>query len=210
MRHEEVSVRQRWSPSRQRAATSVLIGISVAAFFVTDHGTDVRITQFLMIATHRDAANGDVFASLFRGQVWRLVTPIFLHFDILHIVFNMLWLNDLGAVIEARRGPLFLLSMVAVIGIGSNLAQVWFVGPRFGGMSGVVYGMLGYVWLRGRFDPRSDLQLNRVIVVVMIGWLALGFVGFMSMANAAHLGGLLLGAAWGSLGSGDLGRRLGR
>jgi len=79
---------------------------------------------------------------------------------------------------------------------------------RFGGMSGVVYGLLGYVWIRGKLDPSSGYSLPRWIIVMMMGWFLLCVVGAVpNIANTAHGVGLLVGAAWGFLSSGRLRRR---
>jgi len=127
-----------------------------------------------------------------------LVTPIFLHFGIIHIFFNMLWLRDLGSMIEARQGSWWLLLLVIVFGVFSNLAQYLSYGGEFGGMSGVVYGLFGYVWIRGKLDPTSGLFLHQNIVVMMLVWLVVCMFGvFGAVANAAHAGGLLIGMAWG-------------
>jgi membrane associated rhomboid family serine protease len=89
------------------------------------------------------------------GEIWRLLTPIFIHFNLMHIVFNMLMLRDMGSLVESRQGPKVLILLVVTIGIGSNLGQYFYNGPEFGGMSGVLYGLLGYIWLRGQCDPAS-------------------------------------------------------
>src|SRR6266404_2871624 len=72
------------------------------------------------------------------GQIWRLFTPMFIHFNPLHIFFNMLWLRDLGSMIEGRQSSGLLAILVLVIAAGSNLAEYYFGHePNFGGMSGV-------------------------------------------------------------------------
>ena len=133
-----------------------------------------------------------------RGEIWRLVTPIFLHFGFVHVAFNMLWLMELGLKVERAHGPWITLVMILVLGITSNLAQSFVSGPRFGGMSGVVYGLLGYVWLRSKYDPTSGLHLRKAIVIMMIIWYVLGVTGlFCRMANTAHGVGLAIGMFWG-------------
>ena len=144
-------------------------------------------------------------------ELWRLVTPIFIHasvfggLGILHLVFNMLWLNDLGSAIEHRYGTPRFCAMIVVIAILSVLAQslaptTW--GPfrgtwAHGGMSGVVYGLVGFIWIRTRMDPTSRLTVRPELIVFMIAWLFLCVyltqIGTMHIANLAHAAGLLSG-----------------
>ena len=133
-------------------------------------------------------------------EMWRLVTPIFLHFSVMHIVFNMMSLSSVGRMLEGRFGSLWLAVFVLITGVGSNLAQYFMTGPNFGGMSGVVYALFGFAWIRGWCDPSAGFRLGANSVFIMLLWLVLCFQGSLgSVANYAHLGGLLLGAAWGAL-----------
>ena len=132
------------------------------------------------------------------GQIWRLFTPIIIHFGLLHIVFNMLWLFDLGNAVEQRQGfgrlTLLILSIAAI----SNLAQYFWDGPIFGGMSGVVYGLLGYVWIQGKLNPNAGIGLHQQIVVMMLIWFVLCWTGLLgNIANMAHTVGLLMGIVFG-------------
>jgi len=146
---------------------------------------------------------------LHRGQVWRLVTPIFLHFGLIHLLFNMMMLRPMGAVIELRRGVWRYLLLVLVCAVGSNLAQYFFplgVGrdffrpnPLFGGMSGVLYALFGYIWMKARYQPEMGLWLSPRLVFWMLAWLFLCMSGALgSIANTAHLAGLALGVVIGA------------
>lgn len=136
------------------------------------------------------------------GQFWRLLTPIFIHFGIMHLLFNMLWLRDLGSMVENRKGSWFLGIFIVIVASISNLTQYLISGPAFGGMSGVVYALLGYIWMKGKYDPNSNLYLHKVTVYMMIGWFFLCFTGLMGdIANAAHTAGLVIGVVWGFLSS---------
>ena len=175
--------------------TISLIALSIIASLPTlIGGGDVVLAQ-LLIADPRNPGFSDILG----GQVWRLVTPIFLHFSILHILFNMMWLWDLGGSIEVLKGRLFLGLFVAVAGIASNIAQYAITGnPLFGGMSGVVYGLLGYVWMQGRFNPRFGIALHQSTVIMMLVWFVLCWTGILGpIANWAHTIGLAIGVAWG-------------
>lgn len=134
------------------------------------------------------------------GEVWRLITPIFIHFGIAHIVFNMLWFYQLGSMVEARQNALFLFAFIAISAALSNLAQYFFDGPSFGGISGVVYALAGYVWIRGKYNPGSGLYLDKQSVTIMLIWLVVCFTGWLGpVANATHLVGLMTGMAWGGI-----------
>lgn len=146
-----------------------------------------------------------------QGEVWRLFTPIFIHekpfpienLGFLHIFFNMLWLRDLGSMIEARQNSWILFILVAVFAATSDLGQFMVSGPGFGGMSGVVFGLFGYIWIRGKYDPGSGLYLHPSTVTMMIIYFFLCLIGFFGgrIANMAHGAGLVTGMAWGFISS---------
>lgn len=135
---------------------------------------------------------------MLEGEWWRLFTPAIVHFGLLHIVFNMLWLKSLGSIIEFTRGKVFFLSLVFASAIFSNILQFWFKGPLFGGMSGVVYALLGFLWMAKEFNPNEEFSLPKQDVMMMIGWFVLCLTGLMGpIANFAHAGGLAIGMAAG-------------
>ncbi len=137
-----------------------------------------------------------------RGEVWRCITPIFMHGDFLHIIFNMMWLRDLGSMVEARKGSWFFLIFVIIIATASNGGQYLSSGPFFGGMSGVNYGLVGYIWMKGKYDPASGLFLHPSTVTMMVLWFFVCLAGLVgNIANTAHGVGFGLGIAWGYLAS---------
>ncbi|HEY7326373.1 MAG TPA: rhomboid family intramembrane serine protease [Gemmataceae bacterium] len=146
------------------------------------------------------------------GEIWRLVTPIFPHIGIWHLLFNMWALYILGGAIERRRGRVRYLAMVLVVAVLSNLAQ-YFLGkigsgvplaelprsPSFGGMSGVIYGLFGYIWMKTRFQPEMGLLIDNRNIIILVGWLFLcmtpliRFLVPQGVANVAHVAGLIAG-----------------
>jgi len=136
-------------------------------------------------------------------QWWRLLGPAFIHFSVLHIVFNLLWWGVLGARIERIMGVSMLILLFLVSAVVSNVTQSFFSEPApqfnniyvFGGLSGVVYAVMGFVWWCGWLKPAWGLSLQRPIVGFMLVWLVLGYADILwvSMANAAHTSGLICG-----------------
>ena len=134
-------------------------------------------------------------------QAWRYVTPAFIHFSVLHLVFNLLWWWYLGGQIEQRLGSGKLFILLLVGAALPNIAEFFVSGPRFGGLSGVVYALLGYSWLRTRLQPDCGLAMPPALMGFMLVWLVLGFLDMLGTptANMAHLVGLLVGLAQGWL-----------
>jgi GlpG protein len=128
-------------------------------------------------------------------QSWRFITPALLHFSLLHIVFNLLWWWQLGGLVEKIQGKQRLITLFIFSAIASNLAQFFLVGPYFGGLSGVVYGLVGYCWLTGKLNKQGQVFLPNSMFIFLLGWLVLGFVDLLpaNVANYAHLIGLLAG-----------------
>ncbi len=204
-----VNVGKRWSVPPGRPVTIVLIVLCCLVGIANDFGErgfdpdtkmpkDDPVTRTLQIASiNQNGMYRPVFrpgSDIFRGQIWRLITPIFLHMGPMHLLMNMLALHSLGSLIEIRRGSWRLALMVLLIALVSNLAQYLFVGPSFGGISGVAFGLFGYVWMKSSFDPTAGMYVPQSSVVYMIGFLVLCTTGVVGpIANYAHFGGLIMG-----------------
>lgn len=131
-----------------------------------------------------------------RGEAWRIFTPIFIHFGIIHLLFNMMWVMQLGTMLERVHGRFFFIVLVVSIAFFSNSIQYLVSGPHFGGMSGVVFGIFGFAWVRGKIDVSVPYRLDQATVVLMVFWLFLCYTGVVGpIANWAHTVGLLTGAA---------------
>jgi GlpG protein len=193
--------------------TFLLIVISVVVAIISRFGEAQQSIMRLFMTGYSIQGNfiswSTTLPEVRHGEIWRLITPIFIHFGPLHLIFNMLWLRDLGSMIEGRQSSWLLAIMVLAIAVVSNLAQFYYGGPHFhqggpdfGGMSGVVYGLLGYIWIRGKFDPGSGLYLHSYTVAMMIIWFVACFTPLIPhVANGTHAAGLAMGMAWGYLSS---------
>ena len=141
--------------------------------------------------------------SLASGQLWRLLTPVFLHFSIFHVLFNSLWMWDLGRRLEFFLGRWHFLIFFVLAAIASNVVQyLWSGSANFGGMSGVVYALVGFIAVRQRLAPHPLVTVPPALIGFMLFWLVLCMTGAVdyfiagSVANAAHVGGLVAGAVY--------------
>lgn len=196
LRKRFVDVRTSWAKGgRSRCpATIVLIVLSVAVTFITGFG-ERPLTAWLMFSDTMEQAG---FMRILQGQVWRLVTPIFVHLNPMHLLFNVLMLANLGALLETKTSTRFFIGFVLISAVVSCLAQVMWSHPFFGGMSGVLYAVFGYIWMKERYEPHLGLLVGQTTILILMIWLVVCMVGLMgNVANAAHVAGLLAGALWG-------------
>ncbi|MCP4890415.1 MAG: rhomboid family intramembrane serine protease [Rubripirellula sp.] len=199
-------------------ATITLIVISIIVSLTSHFGSprpkadgtlslEQRTYLLLSFVDRRDwsAEKQDPYASVRKGQWWRMITPMFMHGDEFHLAFNMLWLFFLGSVIERLHGSWFLLLLTFGTEIAGTLLQVslptadWIPqalqGSPFAiGASGAVYGLFGFLWIRPAVDPTYPVHLVPMNVILMLVWLVACMTPLVpNVANGAHLGGLMGG-----------------
>ncbi len=194
--------------------TLTLLVLSIAVSLLSSFGNPRRTNEWgrtvveqLSFVSTLDyvQSNRDPAASLKRGQIWRAVTPIFIHLGMLHLAMNMFVLVSFGRMVERWLGtPRFAL-FVLLLAVGPNLLQGlspdWMQGsPMFGGISGVLYGLFGYVWIRSTINPNLGISIPFPMVVIFVGLIVIGLSGIVPnwpYADLCHLGGLLIGCAMG-------------
>lgn len=158
----------------------------------------VAVGVWTDFGSHEANVRALLFPALPEDPLWRSLSPIFLHFGALHLVFNLLWWWMLGGIIERYQSSFQLAMLTVGIGLLSNAAQFYVAGPEFGGLSGVVYGLVGYLWLYGQVNPHAGYRLQPALVNFSLVWMALGFTGwFGPVANTAHFAGLAAGCVIG-------------
>ena len=179
--------------TRYNRVTAILITLSIIVALLSKLGSDFQLLRFLFISEYHQG-----LPEILGGQLWRLFTPIIIHFGIMHIAFNLLWLYQLGSAIEQRQNTKRMMTLVIIIALFSNIAQFFWSGPIFGGMSGVVYGLLGYVWAQGKYNPAAGIGLNQSTTVMMLVWFVVCWMGLVgNIANMAHTVGLVFGVILG-------------
>lgn len=201
-RKRPTSLAQWVSVLKQLPVTVLMVGLSLVVFGLLGVFGDLLVVTLTIVPislTGKELVYGSLLDSVTSGQIWRLLSPAFLHFGWTHLIFNLMWVWYFGKQIEMLQGSKMLLLLLVVAGISANLAQYMTGTVLFGGMSGVVYALLGHVWLMSRRVPASGFFVPQMLVVFMLGWMVFtmtdlaGSVGFGNVANEAHLGGLLVG-----------------
>lgn len=178
-------------PDQRRLGTHNEIGLSI-----------VKQLGFVSWNDYQESG-GDPAVNLKKGQIWRAVTPIFLHLSPMHLAFNVLGLIALGRIAERWLGTPWFALLILFAAVLPNLLQglspEWMRGnPLFGGISGVVYALFGYVWVRSNLNPTLGVRFPFPIIVLLIAPLVIGFSGVVAnwpYADLAHFGGLVVGAA---------------
>jgi GlpG protein len=196
---------------RYARATAAILLLSVLVGALTSLGDNLSTMHWFTFLDFRVVGEYIHFRpladSLAAGQWWRLVTPMLIHFGILHLAMNGMWYWELGRRIESRQGTVNLIGLTLLFSLVSNYTQYLFSGPSlFGGLSGVLYGLLGHCWIFQLLAPNAAYRLPKGVLVMMLVWLLLclsglvSMIGFGQIANAAHVSGLLVGCLTGLLG----------
>jgi GlpG protein len=214
--YQEVSDLWAYPGLRRRPLTVALVVVCLIVFLLQESPRvrPVLVHELGFSTSYTDPQghrHGSGFHEIFHGEVWRLVTPIFLHFGIWHLLFNMWAFSSFGTVIEQRKGTVRLAGMVLIAAIASNVGQYMYMERHepgepglFGGMSGVICALFGYLWMKSYYDPEQGMILSPNTVVLVLAWIVLCMTGAITgvvghVANAAHVVGLIVGVAIGAL-----------
>ncbi|MDA9973943.1 rhomboid family intramembrane serine protease [Gammaproteobacteria bacterium] len=178
-----------------------IIAIAIFLTLLTNFGLSLQLEKFLFISNNFSSPPSAFQNTFFiNHEWWRLITPTFLHFSVTHLAFNSLWIYILGSKIEAHDGVPTFLIIFLICSIASNFGEyIWSQQYFFGGLSGAVYGLLGYCFIIELDLKRSRYDLPDALYLFMFIWLLVGFTGILSIfgfgniANASHLVGMIAG-----------------
>ena len=182
-----------------------LIALACLVSFFSSFGSNLNLIEQIFFNKFQISFNQIQFYDfkttyLINNEWWRLITPMLIHFSSTHLIFNCLWIYILGREIEQLDGKIIFIFLILFTSLSSNYLQYSFSGPSlFGGLSGVVYGLLGYCFVSETFLRINKFSFPPAIYIFMFVWLLIGFTGFLDLlgfgkiANFAHLGGLLSG-----------------
>lgn len=195
----------------QAPVTMLLIFGAIVVAAVSSLGSNLQSVSGLFYPSFTIAQDG-TFAGLWQifAQVnsvealLRTLTPALLHFGAIHLVFNTLWIWHFGRMIERSQSSLLYLVVVVFIAFFSNAAQyLWSLTANFGGLSGVVYGLLGYIWMWQLLMPFGRLRLPPAMIgFLLVALVLMELLAGSWIASAAHTGGLFAGIIAGLLSAG--------
>ena len=175
-----------------------IIALAIFLTLFTNFGLNNFLEPLLFIKTNLNSSFENTY--LINNEWWRLITPTFLHFSMTHLVFNCLWIYILGQRIEKLDGLSVFLFIFILTGILSNAGQFfWTQQYLFGGLTGAVYGLLGYCFIIELDGRHGRYGLPEALYLFMFIWLLVGFTGVLSffgfgnVANTAHLVGMIAG-----------------
>jgi GlpG protein len=190
---------------RESPLTLLLVGSCIALLWLAPLDRPTNLTYSLL---YPDFSRGTriivlsrVLESFSLHDFFNMLSPILLHGGALHLIFNMLWLWELGRRIELRQSTLVLGLLITALALVSNTAQYFYGGGNnFGGMSGVVYGLFAWIWMWQLFCPAAGLRLpGSLILFMLLSLVLMTLLGLSMIAHEAHLGGFLGGIVFGAL-----------
>jgi GlpG protein len=181
-------------PIRGAPITFLVIVLCGVVTALTRFGEDEPMLRRLIISNYIPMQWTAALPEVREGQFWRLITPCFIHFDVLHLLGNASWMYLFGRVIEQTRTRTRFVTLLLLIALGSNIAQYFVAGPMFGGLSGVDCGLFGYLWFKTHFRPEAGFALAPDQTIFFAGWMIICLTGLAGpIANTAHIAGMILG-----------------
>lgn len=185
-------------PEIKPIVTYTLLGLTILIYLIQ------TASRYFLNIDWPFVLGGKINHLIIAGQFWRLVTPAFLHSNIMHIGFNMYALTILGRRLERTygHGRFLLLYLLAAFG-GNVLSFVLSPTPSLGSSTGV-FGLLAaeavFIYQnRKLFGQRTRNMLSNILMILFIN-LAIGLSPNTNIDNFGHLGGLLAGFLFASLG----------
>ena len=173
--------------------TYTLIGICVL-IFILDYGLRLYVAWKYNINFSYVKAFGIKSNEYIKmGQIWRLLTAVFLHGDITHLGFNMLALYSLGKPVETLYGRKRYIIIFILAGLMGSAASFAFTAANSLGASGAIFGLLGALIYFGTYNRELFKKIFGKQLYILLGInLVLGFV-LVYVDNFGHIGGLVGG-----------------
>lgn len=185
-------------PLTTPTVNKVMIGLNLLAFAATfvfglvvfntwTGPVDIRVLYLLGMKSNADILN---------GEVWRLLTAMFLHIGPTHLISNLIGLFMLGPILEGHLGHWRFVAIYLIGGLFGSVASYAFSPALSAGASGAVFALLGatvfyFFRFRQNFGARGRDILQSMLVVLVLNLVLGGTVA--NVDNWGHIGGLLGG-----------------
>lgn len=171
-----------------------------------DSGEALPLSRWLVFGFGGGDRFGDLtLADLERGQVWRIITCNFIHYNLIHVTLNVLAMYQLGSIVESWYGWHQLMFIYLLTGAGGNLlaslGRIWArssVAVHAAGGSVVIMGLIGLCAVAGWRSRTPDGRwLAKILLVFTVLTAALGWALPAYIDNWGHAGGFVVGVALG-------------
>jgi rhomboid protease GluP len=181
-------------------ATRVVLGLCIVDFalLTLDHGGLALGFLGPSLLPSEVLRWGATYGHLPLAEPWRFLSPVYVHLGALHLAMNGLALVALGRRTEQRVGGARMIAVFTLTGIAGFVASVaWYGadGPLTAGASGALFGLMGHEI--GQMHARRDPRLKDILAQFVA--YAVAFALLVSVNNAAHIGGFVLGYPLGRL-----------
>jgi rhomboid protease GluP len=186
------------------SVTNVIIALNVVVFvvmagFLGAGWWDVTdTTPYILYGANNGAATTD-------GEWWRLVTSMFMHFGVIHLLLNMWALFQTGPLVERLLGRALYTFIYLASGVGGSLLSIGWHGDKMwsAGASGAIFGvygaLLGYMLSEKQALPRPVFQPMLKSTLTFAGYNLFYGLIHPGIDNAAHVGGFVTGVGLGWL-----------
>jgi membrane associated rhomboid family serine protease len=181
-------------PTKVGAVTWVIVAINAVVFLLAqvsdETGNRVVVNQLSMLGGTFTFADAGLLTGVDGGAYWRLITAVFLHVQLIHILFNMYALTIFGPMLEGALGRLRFVALYLTAGLAGSVMVYWFTDPSVPtvGASGAIYGLFGATFA---VFARRGLELRGLFVLMGVN-LAITFL-VPNISWQGHIGGLLAG-----------------
>jgi membrane associated rhomboid family serine protease len=147
-----------------------------------------------------------ILPRLWAGELWRPFTSTLMHAGLLHAAFNLYWLLLFGIALELRLGSYRMLGLMVLLGYVSMMPEYCVGSYRreepvmIVGLSGIVYGLFGLLWMGRRWHPEMYVVCDRHTAQLLLGWfflcIFLTYANILPVANIAHGAGFGFGVLY--------------
>ena len=184
--------------------TALCILISIALFILVSFSTYFEnlkypqyIREYLAYMKYGAVLNGPAQQYLWEGQVWRLFINIFQHGSLMHIVFNLCALAYFGNIVEKYVSSFKYLLFIIFCGICQSIICQLTIEKGAIGLSGVIYGLFGILYVVRKNDPLINSLITKELVKGMFAqlfiFMILTYFDLLNIANVGHVSGLIYG-----------------